>query len=148
MLLGAFGNLPWKTRSILVQNEDSFRGLIEAAMKSLRDGTLNRELPVKMRYFRGEEVPVTGQHFLTYRWEKTSVADGTFWIHRIPLPILLVRDQADGLVQPFEPYMLLAAAHGEGSLVPTIDYVLLPDAQPMSLQGHSFDGNEQPLADV
>jgi pimeloyl-ACP methyl ester carboxylesterase len=60
MLLGAFGNVPWKTRCILVQNEDSFRGLIEAAMKSLRDGTLDRELPVKMRYFRGEEVPVTG----------------------------------------------------------------------------------------
>jgi hypothetical protein len=44
--------------------------------------------------------------------------------------------------------MLLAAAHGEGSLVPSIDYVLLPDAQPMSLKGHSFDGNEQPLADA
>jgi hypothetical protein len=26
--------------------------------------------------------------------------------------------------------------------------VALPDAQPMSLKGHSFDGNEQPLADV
>jgi pimeloyl-ACP methyl ester carboxylesterase len=71
MLLGPFGNLPWKTRSILVQNEDSFRGLIDAAMKSLRDG----------------------QHFLTYRWTETSVADGTFWIHRIPIPILLVRDR-------------------------------------------------------
>jgi pimeloyl-ACP methyl ester carboxylesterase len=148
MLLGAFGNLPWKTRSILVQNEDSFRGLIEAAMQSLRDGTLDKILPVKMPYFTGQDVPVTGQHFLTYRWDKTSVADGTFWIHRIPVPILLVRDQSDELVLPFEPYMLLAAAHGEGTLVPTIDYVLLPDAQPMSLQGHSFDGNEQPLADV
>jgi hypothetical protein len=61
---------------------------------------------------------------------------------------LPVRDEADGLVQPFEPYMLLAAAHGEGSLVPSIDYVLLPDAQPASLQGHSFDANEQPLADA
>jgi pimeloyl-ACP methyl ester carboxylesterase len=47
MLLGAFGNLPWKTRSILVQNEDSFRALIEAAMQSLRDGTLDKVLPVK-----------------------------------------------------------------------------------------------------
>jgi pimeloyl-ACP methyl ester carboxylesterase len=93
MLLGPFGNLPWKTRSILVQNEDSFRGLIDAAMKSLRDGTLDKVLPVKMHYFTGQDVPVTGQHFLTYRWSETSVADGTFWIHRIPIPILLVRDR-------------------------------------------------------
>jgi len=148
MLLGAFGNLPWKTRYILVQNEDSFRGLIDAAMKSLRDGTLDKVLPVKMHYFTGQDAPVTGQHFLTYRWSETSVADGTFWIHRIPMPILLVRDQSDGLILPFEPYQLLAAAHGEGSLAPSIDYVLLPDVKPTSLKGHYFDGNEQPLADV
>jgi pimeloyl-ACP methyl ester carboxylesterase len=148
MLLGPFGNLPWKTRSILVQNEDSFKGLIDAAMKSLRDGTLDKVLPVRMHYFTGEDVPVTGRHFLTYRWNETSVADGTYWIHRIPLPILLLRDQSDGLVLPFEPYMLLAAAHGEGSLTPGIDYVILPDARPTSLKGHYFDGNEQPLADA
>jgi hypothetical protein len=84
--------------------------------------------------FTGQDVPVTGQHFLTYQWSETSVADGTFWIHRIPMPILLVRDQSDGIVQPFEPYQLLAAAHGEGSLAPSIDYVLLPDAKPISLK--------------
>jgi hypothetical protein len=78
MLLSAFGNLPWKTRSILVQNEDSFRGLIEAAMKSLGDGTLDKVQPVRMRYFTGQDVPITGQHFLTYRWDKTSIANGTF----------------------------------------------------------------------
>ena len=138
MLLGPFGNLPWKTRSILVQNEDSFRGLIDAAMKSLRDGTLDKVLPVKMHYFTGQDVPVTGQHFLTYRWSETSVADGTFWIHRIPMPILLVRDQSDAIIQPFEPYQLLAAAHGEGSLAPSVDYVLLPDANPMSPKGTLF----------
>jgi pimeloyl-ACP methyl ester carboxylesterase len=148
MLLGAFGNLPWKTRSILVQNEDNFKGLIDAAMTSLRDGVLDKALPVRMHYYTGQDVPVTGQHFLTYRWSETSVADGTFWISRVPKPILLVRDQSDGVIQPFEPYMLLAAAHREGSLVPNIEFVLLPDARPMSLKGHSFDGNEQPLADV
>jgi pimeloyl-ACP methyl ester carboxylesterase len=148
MLLGPFGNLPWKTRSILVQNEDSFKALIDAAMKSLRDGTLDKVLPVKMHYFTGQDVLTTGQHFLTYRWSETSVADGTFWIHRIPKPILIVRDQSDGIVQPFEPYQLLAAAHSEGSLTPSIDYVLLSDTRPVSLKAHYFDGNEQPLADV
>jgi pimeloyl-ACP methyl ester carboxylesterase len=148
MLLGPFGNLPWKTRAILVQNEDSFKNLTEAAMKSLRDGTLDKVLPLKMHYFTGQDVPVTGEHFLTYRWSDTSVADGTFWIHRIPLPILLVRDQSDGVIQPFEPYQLLAAAHSEGSLTPAIEYVILPDNKPVGLKGHFFEGNEQPLADA
>jgi pimeloyl-ACP methyl ester carboxylesterase len=148
VLLGAFANLPWKSRSILVQNEDSYKSLTEAAMKSLRDGTLEKVLPVKMRYLTGQDAAVTGQHVLTYRWDKSSVADGTYWIHRIPLPILLVRDEADGVVLPFEPHALLAAAHGEGSLVPSIDFVLLADRQPPSLRGHSFEGNEQPLADT
>jgi hypothetical protein len=64
------------------------------------------------------------------------------------MPILLVCDQSDGLIQPFEPYELLAAVNSEGSLAPSIDYVLLPDVKPMSLKGHYFDGNEQPLADA
>jgi pimeloyl-ACP methyl ester carboxylesterase len=148
MLLGAFGNLPWKSRSILVQNEDNYKHLTDAALNSLRDGTLDKVLPVKMRYFTGQDVPVTGQHVLTYRWDKSSAADGTYWIHRIPLPILLVRDQADGIILPFEPHMLLAAARQEGSLVPVIDYVALADPQPPGPRGHSFIGNEQPLADA
>ena len=44
--------------------------------------------------------------------------------------------------------MLLSAARSEGSLANKIDYVLLPDSKPLSLKGHYFDGNEQPLADV
>jgi pimeloyl-ACP methyl ester carboxylesterase len=153
LLLGAFGNLPWKSRNILVQDEERFRELIEASMKSLRDGTLDQILSVKMRFgtpvsSAAQEAPITGQHFLTYRWEKTSIADGTFWIHRIPHPILMVRDQSDSAILPFEPYMLLSAAHSEGSLATKIDFVLLPDTKPLSLKGHYFDGNEQPLTDV
>jgi pimeloyl-ACP methyl ester carboxylesterase len=155
ILLGAFGNLPWKSRNLLVQNEENFQALIDASMKALRNGTLAEYLPVKMRAIAGpgmpitgQAVPITGQHFLTYRWEQTSVADGTYWIHRIPLPILLVRDQADGLVQPFEPYQLLSAAHAEGSLVTNVRYVLLPNAKPPDRDGHLFIGNEQPLTET
>jgi pimeloyl-ACP methyl ester carboxylesterase len=153
VLLGAFGNLPWKSRDILVQDEDRFRALIDASMKSLRDGTPDQVLPVKMRFSNpvspaAQEAPITGQHFLTYRWERTSVADGTYWIHRIPDPILIVRDQSDGATAPFEPYMLLSATRSEGTLAPKVDFVLLPDAKPVSLKGHYFEGNEQPLADV
>jgi hypothetical protein len=148
MLLGPFGNLPWKTRNILVQNEDRFQQLIASAQKAFRDGKTDTPLDVKMSYYTGEDVPLTAQHFLTYRWDKTSVADGTQWIKRVPYPILLVRDQADGVIQSFEPYMLLDAAHSEGSLVKSIEFKLLPNAKTPSLKGHSFDGNEQPLADT
>ena len=70
-----------------------------------------------MRWLGGVETPVTEQHFFTYRDEQTSAADGTYWISRIPRPILILRDEADGVVLPFEPYMLLSAAHAEESLV-------------------------------
>jgi hypothetical protein len=136
-----------------VQDEERFQALIDASIKSLRDGTLSRVLSVKMRFSNpvspaAQEAPITGQHFLTYRWERTSVADGTYWIHRVPDPILIVRDQSDGATAPFEPYMLLSAAHSEGTLAPKVDFVLLPDTKPVSLKGHYFDGNEQSLADV
>jgi pimeloyl-ACP methyl ester carboxylesterase len=153
VLLGAFANLPWKSRNILVQDEERYQQLAEASMKSLRDGTLDQVLSVKMRFSTSvssapAEAPITGQHFLTYRWEKTSVADGTFWIRRVPNPILMIRDQSDAAIATFEPHMLLSAAHSEGSLAPKVDFILLPDAKPPSLRGHYFDGNEQPLTDA
>ena len=118
------------------------------SMKSLHDGTLGAILPTKMPAIKGQIAPVTAQHFLTYRWEQTSVADVTFWIHRVPQAILMVRDQADGIILPFEPYMILSAAHSDGSLVRSIKYVMLPDAKPPSPQGHYFIGNEQSLIET
>ena len=88
-----------------------------------------------MRWIGGRQAPVTARHFLTYRDEAASAADMTFWIARIPRPILLVRDAADSVVLPFEPYMLLSAARAEGSLVPETRYVLLPNPRPPSLRG-------------
>ena len=101
-----------------------------------------------MRWLGGLETPVTAQHFLTYRDERTSAGDGTYWVSRIPHPILILRDQADGLVLPFEPYMLLSAAREEGSLVPSIKYVLLPNHRPPSREGHQFTDNTQALTDA
>jgi pimeloyl-ACP methyl ester carboxylesterase len=148
ILTGPFGNLPWKTRTILVQDEASYRALADEAMSSLHDGTLGKYLPDKMRYLGGQNSPVTGQHFLTYRLDDSSVADGTYWIHRIPHPILIARDQADGIVLPFEPHMLLSAAHAPDSLATSVTFVLVPDARPPSADGHSFIGNEQRLTDT
>ncbi|MEJ0050228.1 MAG: alpha/beta fold hydrolase [Methylovirgula sp.] len=138
ILLAAFGNLPWKTRTILVQDETRFRALIDAAIAAKRDGDISTPLPVAMRYFSGQDSSVTARHFLTYRWDKSSVADGTYWIKRVPYPILLVRDSADALILPFEPQMLLDAANAEGSLVASIELATLPNKSKTSLEAHYF----------
>jgi len=52
------------------------------------------------------------------------------------------------MVLPFEPYMLLSAARAEGSLVPSIEYVLVPNHRPPSREGHLFTDNTQALTDA
>lgn len=148
VLTGCFANLPSRSRTILIQNEERYHALAGAALASLRDGTPEQPLPHKMRYIEGQDVPVTGQHFLTYRLEQSSVADGTYWIRRVPRPILIVVNESDGIVQPFEPHMLLAAANAQYSLPPNVKFVRLPDARAPSVDGHMFVGNEKRLDDA
>jgi pimeloyl-ACP methyl ester carboxylesterase len=148
ILTGPFGKLPWKSRNILIQNEDAYMALGAAARDGLKAGKLGELLPMKMPYLGGAQSLVTAQHFLTYRDEPASAADGTYWIPRIPHPIILPRDQSDGVVLPFEPYMLVSAAHAEGSLVQGIRYVLVPDQHPVGPAGHVFTDNTQPLVDA
>ena len=145
VLTSMFGNLPWKSRHILIQDEESFAQLHDAALKSLREGRENEILSVGMRRTQGKTEPVTGRHFLTYRVEESSTADGTYWIKRIPRPILMVRDAGDMLIQPFEPYTLLSAAQANGLLVPTIKYVLLPNPKGPNPGGHGFSDNQEAL---
>jgi pimeloyl-ACP methyl ester carboxylesterase len=148
VLTGAIAKLPWKARPILVQDEDAYRTLAQAARDAVRAGRPEATLAMPMPWIGGRPAPVTARHFLTYRDEAASAADTTFWIARIPRPILLVRDAADGVVLPFEPYMLLSAARAEGSLVPQIRYVLLPNPRPPSVEGHIFADNTGPLAEA
>ncbi len=148
ILTGPFAKLPWKSRNILIQNEDTYRKLGAAARAAQATGKAADVLPMRMPYLGGRQTEVTAQHFLTYRDEQASAADGTYWIARIPYPILMLRDQADGIILPFEPHMLLSAAHAEGSLVPRITYVVVPDQHPVSAAGHIFTDNTQPLIDV
>lgn len=145
VLLGMFSNLPWKSRNILVQNEENWGQLKAAAMDSLRKGTVADIMPVKMRSYTGQEMPMTAQHFLTYRAEETSTADGTYWIRRITQPILMVRNEADAVIQRFEPNMLLAAAQAPGSLTPSIRFVMLPNKNLPSLASHYFVDNKEAL---
>ena len=98
ILTGAIAKLPWKSRHILIQDEDAYRALAQAARDAVRAGRPEATLPMPMGWIGGRQAPVTARHFLTYRDEAASAADTTFWIARIPRPILLVRDAADGVV--------------------------------------------------
>jgi pimeloyl-ACP methyl ester carboxylesterase len=148
ILISPFANLPWKSRHVLVQNEDNYGALARAAREALKAGRVADPLPLEMRWLRGRQTPVTAQHFLTYRDDKVSTTDATFWISRIPRPILLAVGEADDVVLPFEPSTLVSAANAEGSLVQTITYVRVPDPRSPSRDGHLFVGNTQPLIDT
>jgi pimeloyl-ACP methyl ester carboxylesterase len=148
VLTGMFANLPWKSRHLLVQNEQNWMQLHTEAWNSLREGLHPFELKSRMGWITGQQVSVTGQHFLTYRAEQSSVADGTYWIRRVPYPILMVRDAGDLIVQPFEPANLLSAATAPGSLPINIHYINLPNAKGPNPAAHGFTDNQQPLADA
>ena len=66
----------------------------------------------------------------------------------MPYPTLLVRDQADGVILPWEPYEILSAAHTPGALVPSIRYVVIPDKRPPNIEGHEYANSQQPLIDA
>jgi pimeloyl-ACP methyl ester carboxylesterase len=148
VLTGMFANLPWKSRHMLVQDEPAWARLQSEALAALAAGKHDQILPSPMGWFTGERVPVSAQHFLSYRAEASSAAIGTFWIARVPHPILMVRDDGDQVVAPFEPINLLSAARVPGSLVPSIEYVRLPNPKGPNPRGHSFSDNRRELADT
>ena len=148
VLIAPFARLPWKSRYILIQKQDVYRVLAQQSRAALHAGRITDPLPLEMPWTFGRSTPVTAQHFLTYRDEQVSVADSTYWVPRIPHPILILRDEADGGILPFEPYMLQSAAQAEGSLVHDITYVQLPNHRPPSREGHLFTDNVQPLIEA
>lgn len=146
--LSAFADLPWRTRYLQIQDEDKFHALSEAALKSLHDGKERDVMALRMRRTSTVEEPLTGEHFLTYRAEDSSSANGPYWIKRVPHPILMVRDAGDTIITPFEPYVLLSAATSPGSLVPGIKFIQLPDPRGPNPGGHFFADNTKPLSET
>ena len=56
-------------------------------------------------------MPVTAQHFLSYRQTGIAGARSVDWIARVPYPLLMVRDAHDPVINYFEPGQLEAAGH-------------------------------------
>lgn len=138
ILPAMFAKLPWKSRHLLTQDEENYQQLFTESLQFLAEGRQDEILPTEMRGGGGNPDrtgPVTAQHFLTYRREHTSTADGTYWIKKIPRPILMLRGDQDKTIRDFEPNWLLVAAKSEGAIVPSIKFVEIPGA------GHSLDEN-------
>jgi pimeloyl-ACP methyl ester carboxylesterase len=146
--LSAFADLPWRTRYLQIQDEDKFHTLSEAALKSLHDGKERDVMALRMRRTSTVEEALTGEHFLTYRAEDSSSANGPYWIKRVPHPILMVRDAGDTIITPFEPYVLLSAATSPGSLVPGIKFIQLPNPAGPNPGGHFFADNTRLLTET
>jgi pimeloyl-ACP methyl ester carboxylesterase len=146
--LSTLGDLPWRSRYLQVQDEEKYRLLSEAALKSVRERHEQSIMTLRMRRTATVEEPLTGEHFLTYRADATAGADGPYWIRRVPRPILMVRSDGDIIVPPFEPYTLLSSATSTGSLVPSIKFVQLPDAKGPNPGSHFFVNNSKELSET
>ena len=148
VLTGTFANLPRKTRQVINRDEENYRALFDAAQDQLRGGRQADKMPVEMLWRGRKSMPMSGQHFLTYRWDGTGVADGTFWIKRIPRPILIVRDEGDAIVAAEQPVELLAAARAPDSIVPSVRFVSLPNPKGANPTGHAFADNRDKLIET
>ncbi len=147
VMTGMFANLPWKSRYIL-NTEAQYQTLERQALEWFKGGKRSQILSMGMGFTEGKLTPTSAQHVLTYRSMDTALTDGTFWIRRIPVPILMVRDQGDRIIQEFEPQWLVSSAMSSGSLVPSVKFVLLPNPKGPNPRGHNFSDNQAALVET
>lgn len=134
-LTGMFADLPWKSRHLLINDESAYAALTDEAVEAAQAGDYSRVLATGMPWLGGRTMPVTAQHFLTYRRVGLAGARSVDWIKRIPYPLLMVRDENDPVIEYFEPGWLEAAL--SDGLSPRVSSVLLPSAAPSN--GHAFE---------
>lgn len=144
VLTGMFADLPWKSRHLLIDDEPTYHALTGEAVQAVQAGEYDRVLSTGMSWLGGKTVPVTAQHFLTYRRVGTAGARSIDWIARVPYPILMVRDEHDTVIHDFEPGWLEAAL-GNG-ISPAFESVSLPS--PAGTEGHRFDGSSDALVET
>jgi pimeloyl-ACP methyl ester carboxylesterase len=135
VLTGMFADLPWKSRHLLINDEATYAALTEEAVAAVQAGDYSRVLAAGMPWLGGRTMPVTAEHFLTYRHVGLAGARSVEWIKRIPYPLLMVRDENDPVIEYFEPGWLEAAL--ADGLAPAVRSVLLPSAAPSN--GHAFE---------
>ncbi|MCS5719263.1 lysophospholipase [Herbiconiux sp. CPCC 205763] len=124
VLTGAFSNLPWKTRHLLVGDDDTYLTLRREAREAVVAGHPDDELPTRMPWIFGRAVPVTARHFLSYRDTQVAGARTVEWLPRIPYPLALLRDEHDPVVAHWEFDELRALARD--GISPSVTAAELP----------------------
>jgi pimeloyl-ACP methyl ester carboxylesterase len=144
LLTGMFADLPWKSRHLLINDEAAYARLGAEAAELAGAGEFAAVLKEPMRWLYGDEMPVSAQHFLSYRQTGTAGARSVDWIARVPYPLLMVRDAHDPVINYFEPGQLQAAA--EAGISPSVTSVLL--ASPEGTNGHAFEASGDALVEL
>ena len=144
LLTGAFADLPWKSRHLLIDDEKAYARLGDEAVELARRGDFGAVLSEPMRWLHGAQMPVTAQHFLSYRQTGTAGARSVDWIARVPYPLLIVRDANDPVINYFEPGQLEAAANA--GISPSVVNVELPSAA--GTNGHAFEATGDALVEL
>jgi pimeloyl-ACP methyl ester carboxylesterase len=144
LLTGMFADLPWKSRHLLINDEQAYARLGAEATALSQRGEFATVLSEPMRWLYGHEMPVTAQHFLSYRQTGIAGARSVDWIARVPYPLLMVRDANDPVINYFEPGQLEAAA--TAGISPSVTSVLLPS--PAGSNGHAFEATGAALTEL
>lgn len=142
LLTGMFANLPWKSRHVLIRDADLYERLRQEAFDLAAAGRFDEFLSAPMPWLEGE-VPVTAEHFLTYRCTELDLAASVHWIRAVRVPVLMIRDDADSIIGDFEPGWL--EAEGRAGLSPSIRSLVLRSERPSD--GHSFETTRADLVE-
>lgn len=144
VLTGMFADLPWKSRHLLINDEAVYGELSTEAVDAVRSADFARVLGTGMPWLGGRTMPVSAEHFLTYRQVGQAGARSTAWVARIPHPLLLIRDEHDSVIHDFEPGWLASAARA--GISPSV--TLLSLSSPAGTEGHKFEGSADELVAV
>lgn len=144
VLTGAFSRLPFKTRHMLVGDDDTYRALREEARTAVAARAFGDELPTRMPWIFGRAVPVTAAHFASYRDTRAAGAWTVEWLPRVPYPILMLRDNHDGVVAHWEfDELRAAAAEGISPAFTAVELASHPGAD-----AHWFEHSRAALVDA
>lgn len=144
VLTGMPADLPWKSRYMLIGDEQRYAALRAEAVAAVRESDYDRMLSASMAWLENTDARVSAQHFLTYRTEGIAGPRSVDWVRRVPYPLLMVRDRNDAVVHDFEANWMGAAAN-EG-LSPSVTCRTL-DSDATS-HGHSFEKSSAQLVDA
>ena len=144
ILIGMPAQLPWKSRHVLIANENLYNQMVSEANDAVREGDFDRVLSTPMPWLGGKATRVTAGHFASYRDENLAVPRSVDWIARVPYPVLLARDENDPIIRDFEMNEMLAAA--QAGRPRSVDAVTLRSTP--GTDGHSFADTMSDLTDT